>query len=109
MGFAFAFKVGVAFDVLNTESHKVIAAVDAKHPNDNSESLDVGAEYGFNQLLFLRGGYRSLFSSQSEDQGFTAGFGLEYEINGVIAKFSGAYMAHEYLQDPLIWTLEIQF
>ena len=103
------FKVGIAFEALSTENHKIIAAVDAKHPNDNSESIDVGAEYGFNKLIFFRGGYRSLFSSQKEDQGFTAGFGLEYKINGVIAKLSGAYMAHEYLQDPLLWTLEIQF
>ncbi len=103
------FRVGIAMDAVEVENHKLIVAIDAKHPNDNSESVDVGAEYGFNDLLFLRGGYRSLFSSQTEDQGVTAGFGLKYEINGVIAKLGGAYMSHKYLQDPLMWTLEIQF
>lgn len=103
------FRVGVAMDVVDLEDHKVILAVDAKHPNDNSESLDVGVEYGFNDLVFLRGGYRSLFSSQTEDQSLTAGFGLKYEFNGVQANLGAAYMTHEYLDNPLLWTFEIQF
>lgn len=103
------FKVGVAIDALNTENHKVEVALDAKHPSDNSESLDVGLEYGFNEIVFFRGGYRSLFSSQIEDQGYTAGFGLKYAISGIAAELGVAYMTHEYLQDPLLWTLEIGF
>lgn len=103
------FKVGVAIDALNTENHKVEVALDAKHPSDNSESLDVGLEYGFNEMVFFRGGYRSLFSSQIEDQGYTAGFGLKYAISGIAAELGVAYMTHEYLQDPLLWTLEIGF
>lgn len=103
------FRVGIAMDLIDVTDHKVIFALDAKHPNDNSESLDVGLEYGFNDLLFLRGGYRSLFSSQSEDQSITAGFGLKYDINGVTANLGAAYMTHEYLDNPLLWTLQIEF
>lgn len=103
------FKVGVAMDVINTESHKVELALDAKHPNDNSESLDVGVEYGFNKMIFFRGGYKSLFSSKKEDQGITAGFGLQYEINSVAANFGAAYITHEYFENPLLWTLQINF
>ncbi|WP_020402124.1 PorV/PorQ family protein [Gracilimonas tropica] len=103
------FKVGLAIDAIDIDNHKVEVALDAKHPSDNSESIDVGLEYGFNDLIFLRGGYRSLFSSQMEDQGYTAGFGLKYEINGIAAELGVAYMTHEYLQDPLLWTLEIGF
>lgn len=103
------FKVGLAIDALDVPGHKIEVALDAKHPSDNSESIDVGLEYGFNDLIFLRGGYRSLFSSQIEDQGITAGFGLKYEISGIGANFGTAYMTHEYLQDPILWTLEINF
>ncbi len=103
------FRVGLAIDAFETESHKMIFSIDAKHPNDNSESIDVGAEYGFKDLLFLRGGYRSLLSSEDEDQGYTLGFGLNYEINGIKTKLGGAYLSHKYLDDPLMWTLEVQF
>ncbi len=103
------FRVGIAMDLVDITNHKVIFALDAKHPNDNSESLDVGLEYGFNDLFFLRGGYRSLFSSQIEDQSITGGFGLKYEVSGVTANLGAAYMTHEFLNNPLLWTLEIQF
>ncbi|MDR9415548.1 MAG: PorV/PorQ family protein [Gracilimonas sp.] len=103
------FRVGLAIDALDLDDHKVVFAVDAKHPSDNSESIDLGFEYGFNELVFIRGGYRSLFASQIEDQGLTAGFGLKYEISGIAADLGVAYMAHEYLQDPILWTLEIGF
>jgi len=103
------FRVGVAIDALDIENHKIELAIDAKHPNDNSESVDLGIEYGFNDLVFFRGGYRSLFASQIEDQGFTAGFGLKYDFNGLGANFGVSYMAHEYLEDPILWTLQIDF
>ena len=103
------FKVGVAIDALDIESHKIELAIDAKHPSDNSESIDLGVEYGFNDLVFFRGGYRSLFSSQIEDQGLTAGFGLKYDFNGIGANFGATYMTHEYLEDPILWTLQIDF
>jgi hypothetical protein len=103
------FKVGLAIDAVHTKNHKVEVAVDAKHPSDNSESLDVGLEYGFSDLVFFRGGYRSLFSSQMEDQGATAGFGLKYNFSGVAAQFGVSYMTHSYMKDPILWTLEIGF
>ncbi len=103
------FRVGVAMDVVDVEDHKVVFALDAKHPNDNSESIDVGIEYGFNDLIFLRGGYRSFLSSQTEDQSLTTGFGLKYEFSGVKANLGAAYMTHEYLDNPLMWTIEIEF
>ncbi len=103
------FRVGMAMDLVDMENHKVIFALDAKHPNDNSESIDVGVEYGFNDLVFLRGGYRSFLSSQTEDQSLTMGFGLKYEFSGVKANLGAAYMTHEYLDNPLLWTIEIEF
>lgn len=104
-----AFRVGIALDAVDIEDHKVVFALDAKHPSDNSESLDVGLEYGFNNLVYLRGGYRSLFSSRIEDQGFTAGFGLEYEFSDLKANLGAAYMTHEYFDNPIMWTIEIEF
>lgn len=103
------FRVGVAVDLLDLTDHKVVMALDAKHPNDNSESLDVGLEYGFKDLVFLRGGYRSFLSTQTEDQSITMGFGLQYDISGVQANVGAAYMTHEYLDNPLMWTLAIEF
>jgi hypothetical protein len=43
------------------------------HPSDNTEVIHMGAEYGFNQFFFLRGGYN--FNTDSE--GLAAGMGIK--------------------------------
>jgi predicted porin len=73
------FRIGLAMDVLNNEEHRVTLAADALHPNDNDESLNVGAEYMFNNLIAFRVGYKSLFLTNSEE-GLTAGVGLNYNF-----------------------------
>ncbi len=40
------FRVGVAMDVLKSDFNRLTLAVDALHPNDNTECLNLGTEYG---------------------------------------------------------------
>jgi len=78
------FRIGVAMDVLHTEENRLTLAADALHPTDNYESLNVGAEYMYNDLIAFRVGYKSLFLEDSEE-GFTAGVGLNYSFNPDLA------------------------
>lgn len=75
------FRVGVAADVVKIDEHRITTALDAVHPNDNTEYLNAGAEYAWNEMVFLRGGWKSLFERDTE-QGLTAGIGLHYRIAG---------------------------
>jgi hypothetical protein len=75
------FRVGIAADVVKSGEHRVTTAVDAVHPNDNTEYLNCGAEYAWNEIVFIRGGWKSLFERETE-QHFTAGVGLHYRIIG---------------------------
>jgi len=79
------FRVGVSLNPIVTENHTVTVAVDALHPNNNSESINLGIEYGVKVAtfgkLFLRGGYRALFMNSSEF-GLTAGAGFEMYVLG---------------------------
>jgi long-subunit fatty acid transport protein len=84
------FRFGLAMDVMQTEQNIVTVAVDALHPNDNAESVNLGAEYTWNNMLSLRAGYRSLFLPDSEE-GFTAGAGLQLEFGGVGLQLDYAY------------------
>lgn len=74
------FRIGLAMDVLNNEENRITIAADALHPTDNDESINVGAEYMFNNLISFRVGYKSLFLKNTEE-GFTAGVGLNYDFN----------------------------
>ena len=72
------FKMGLSMDIidltdLSQERHALIVNVDANRPRDYNEQIQVGAEYGFNDLFFLRGGY--VFPS--DEEGYSVGFGVK--------------------------------
>jgi opacity protein-like surface antigen len=78
------FRVGLSSDIYKTNDWKVTASVDAVHPNDNTEYLNSGFELGWEDLLFLRAGYKSIFEKNTE-QGLTAGAGFNYRISSGLA------------------------
>jgi hypothetical protein len=73
------YRVGLAYDFLRSERMKITGAVDAIRPSDNNSIFNVGSEVAFYDLLFLRGGYKSLFRESSEE-GLTLGVGLKYKM-----------------------------
>ena len=73
------FRIGVSVNPILTQNHRLTLSMDALHPNNNSESLNLGVQYEFRLpgtgSFFLRGGYRGLFLNDSE-YGVTYGGGL---------------------------------
>ncbi|MBK8947121.1 MAG: PorV/PorQ family protein [Ignavibacteriae bacterium] len=93
------FKVGLAMNLLDTRFFRLKAAVDAVHPNDNKEYLNSGFEFGYNNMVFLRGGYKSIFLPNSE-QGLTLGFGINYNITPELEfTFNYAYADYNRLKN----------
>ncbi|PKL82262.1 MAG: hypothetical protein CVV24_11020 [Ignavibacteriae bacterium HGW-Ignavibacteriae-3] len=85
------FRIGFSMDVINTRYIRVKTAFDATHPNDNVEYINAGIEFAYDELFFIRGGYKSLFLADSE-QSFTLGVGLNYEMSsGLSVKVNYAY------------------
>lgn len=78
-----AFQFGLAMDVVSNDWNQLTFALDAVHPSDNAESIHLGVEYGFQNWMFLRGGYRDLFLRDGEG-------GLSFG-GGVIARFVGNF------------------
>jgi len=75
------FRIGVAYDLINMERNRFTLAMDALHPTDNVEYVNVGGEYMWNNIFALRGGYKALFKEDSRES-WTAGLGLQYELFG---------------------------
>lgn len=73
------FSIGFAMDVIETRYVRFTAALDATHPNDNTEYINTGGELAWDETLMLRVGYRSLFMRDSEG-GLSFGGGINYEI-----------------------------
>lgn len=103
------FRVGVACDLVNLEGRRFTIAADALRPSDNSETLNLGGEFAINDLLFLRGGYKSLFREDSYE-GLTFGAGFLYD-RGLAWSLTIDYAFTNYalLQDVHIASLGIGF
>ena len=69
------FKVGLSMVAYARGANNLDLVGEFSHPSDNTERANVGAEYGFNQFFFLRGGYNVGYDSQ----GAAAGFGLRID------------------------------
>ena len=60
------FRFGVSFDVLNTADYKVIANADFNDPRDMNPFTNFGTEFGWKDMVFLRGGIRYVPASYDE-------------------------------------------
>lgn len=79
------FRVGVSVKPIKLENQSITLAVDALHPNNNSESINIGMEYKLKVpttgTFYLRGGYKALFMNDSEF-GLSLGGGMELRFLG---------------------------
>ncbi|MHB1688964.1 MAG: PorV/PorQ family protein [Ignavibacteriaceae bacterium] len=104
------FRIGVSTNAINTENYKWTIAVDALHPNDNYESLNVGTEFSYQGFLFLRAGYQSLFLPDGEG-GLSFGVGLNTKelFSSDIVKFDYAYRGFGRLNGVHYFSVGISF
>ena len=103
------FRIGLAYQLFDTEFHKAVVAFDAEHPNNNYESVSVGAEYVYRKMLALRGGYNSLFLQDAEDS-LTLGAGIYYPLVGnVLLRFDFAYADFGLFDNVYKYTVGIDF
>ena len=74
------FRIGVALKPVVTNTTKLLIAVDALHPNNNSESINFGASCDYTipgvAVLSVKGGMKALFMD-SPQYGATTGVGVE--------------------------------
>jgi len=103
------FRFGLVAEILRDNINTIITAVEARHPNDNTENISFGVEYGFMRRFFLRSGYQALFEEDSE-KGFTAGAGFVYFLSSSVPiKIDYAYADWNRLATVHHFSIEIQF
>jgi len=74
------FRIGLGMDIVKSRFIRLTGAIDATHPNDNTEYVNSGLELAYDEMFFVRAGYKSLFLRDSE-QGLTLGGGLSYQFS----------------------------
>ena len=102
-------RVGLAMDIVNTESNVVTVALNAAHPNDNTESVSMGVEYAIGDVVALRIGYKNSFLRDSEE-GITAGVGTKLVLAGGIAfTVDYAYQDFGRFNNTQMFSLALEF
>ena len=103
------FRVGLSYQPFKNDLHQMTIAADAMHPSNDYESVNVGAEYGFRDSFFIRGGYKSLFLVDSEES-FTLGAGIKQTFFGNVAiKIDYSYGDFGRLKDYQKITVGVDF
>jgi hypothetical protein len=78
------FRLGISVNLLYTDNHQLTVSADALHPNNNSESVNIGTQYIWNipsfGKLYMRGGYKALFMDRSE---YGPAFGVGVRLNSL--------------------------
>lgn len=107
------FRIGISSYLVYTENNKLSLSIDALHPNNNSEHLNIGSEYLFTLpgvgMLALRGGYKGLFMVDSHyGWSFGMGFLVNYIGNNNI-KIDYAYRDIGLLGKVHAYTMSLTF
>ena len=102
------FTLGVAMDVmdfLGEHRDPLVVSVDAQHPRDYTERVNIGAEYTWMNMLSARAGYK--FNHDVE--GLTGGFGVKYKAGMVGLEIGYAYSDCEFFDAVNRVTIGISF
>jgi long-subunit fatty acid transport protein len=103
------FRVGIAYDLSLGDVGKMTFALDALHPSDNYEALNAGVEYAFSDVVYVRGGYKSLAQKDSEER-MTAGLGVKQLLLGNLrVSLDYAYQGFSRLKNAQKISLGIAF
>ena len=86
----FLFQIGVSTNIIKNDDYRFLVSVDALHPNNNYESMNIGGQFSFRDFIFIRGGFRNLFLTDSEG-GLTLGIGVNSKL-----LFSDDFVSFDY-------------
>ena len=99
------FTVGYAGEIIRNETHRSTISLQLNHPNDNSESLNLGTEYAWQETAFLRAGYRL----NVDDASFSLGGGVRFPFSGTDFQFDYAFSEYRYLNNVHRFSLQFSY
>jgi hypothetical protein len=102
------FRLGISWPVAFGDRNRLLFLAEGLHPNDNSESLNLGTECQLGDLLALRLGYQTLGQEDSQ-LGVTFGFGVKGRLGSNAYRFDYAWAGHDYLDDTHRLTMVVEF
>ncbi len=88
-----SFRVAISGVPFSSGPNRVLIDIEGEHPNDNYERAYAGLEYSFNDMFFLRGGYKI----GTDAEKWSAGGGIHLPIAVAKLNVEAAYSDYSYL------------
>ena len=76
------FRVGIAMDVIKSDLVTWTVAGDALRPSDNVETINLGTQLGWGDMIFFRVGIKGIGIDEGEE-GLSFGGGVKYSLEGI--------------------------
>ena len=103
------FRVGLAGEAIDNKMLRWTLSIDAIHPSDNTEYVNLGTEVELRKMLYLRTGMRTLFQTDREG-GLTFGGGIKYAFSQSLKlQIDYAYVDYGRLGNINVFTLSINY
>jgi len=109
-------EIGLGYERKFDEKNSIVIGGMFRNNNYQDDEYNLGAEYNFNDLLFLRGGYTFSPQADTDPTGagsyiydYTVGGGLHYNVSGVDLAFDYTYRHVKYFDANNIITLRVGF
>jgi hypothetical protein len=105
------FEIGLSYMPSIDESNAVLFTGSFQNQNFSADEYKLGAEYSYNKMFFVRGGYS--FASNLEGSeyiyGMTAGIGVNYNSGDIDLLFDYAYRDVEYFESNHVFSIAVGF
>jgi len=112
-------ELGLAYKIDVGEQNALNVSGLFQNNNFSSDEYKLGAEYGYNDMFFVRGGYAlsenakndalTVADKTSHIFGFTAGAGIHYELGSMDFTLDYAYRAVEFFESNHVFSLKFGF
>jgi opacity protein-like surface antigen len=102
------FELSLAYELSFDDYNGVLLGTTFRNNNTLEDAMQVGMEYRFQDLFFLRGGYNYQLENTSESiYSYTLGAGINYEmVDGITVEFDYAFRnVDEFLNDNHVFTV----
>jgi len=104
------FRLGLSTNAIQNDIYRFTVTLDAIHPNNDYESLNVGGEFAFMEFFIIRGGYNALFLTDGEG-GLSLGVGVNSTLlfSDTMFQFDYAFRDFGRLQNVHMFSLEFKY
>lgn len=106
-----SFEIGFGYTPMLDRMNALTVSTSFQNNNFSGDEYKFGLEYGWDKMLFLRAGYALSPENQTPDYiyGFTAGAGIDYNLEGISVAVDYAYRDVKYFGGNHVFELSLGF